>query len=119
METVNEGVTDHFQLSIDVRFKKPVNFPPYFFQKAVENLLENNLQALVGDYPKEILQSFAVSQKEISLSSDEPPRTKKRAMLQRLKQHSMSPESFKKFNEGRKEFRENFVMTDPLRNEET
>jgi hypothetical protein len=117
MENVNEWVTDHFQLSIDVRFKEPVNFPPETIQKAVRSLLENNIQALVGDYPKEILQGFAVSQKKISTS--EPPGTKRRSMLQRLKQHSMSEESLKKFNEGRKEFRDNFIMTDPLRNEDT
>ncbi len=119
METVNEGVTDHFQLSIDVRFNQPVNFHSYSFQKAVESLLENHLEVLVGDSPKDILQGFAVSQQEISNLSNEHLGTKKRAMLQRLKQHSLSPESLKKFNEARKEFRDNFIMTDTLQNDKT
>jgi len=119
METVNQGITDHFQLSIDVRFNEPVNFHSDSFQKAIESLLENHLEVLVGNYHKDILQGFAVSQKEISSSSNEPLGTKKLAMLQRLKQHSMSPESLKKFNEARKEFLENFIMTDTLQNDQT
>ena len=119
METVNEGVTDHFHLSIDVRFNEPVNFHSDSFQRAVESLLENHLEVLVGDSPKNILQGFAVYQKEKSSLSNQPQKTNKRAMLQRLKQHSMSPESLKKFNEARKEFRENFIMTDTLQNEKT
>lgn len=117
MEAVKESITDHIQLSIDIRLNEPVNLNPEYIQEVMKRLITNNPQAWIGNSPEEILQHFAIIPHKVS-----PPiskETSKIKMLQRLKQHSMSPESLKKFNEGRKEFRENFIMKNPFLDEET
>jgi len=118
METINECVTDHLHLSVNIRLMKPiVNVQPECVQEAIKRLFENNPQALVAHSPEEILTNLGISPDKISrtnTSPDKPANQTKRGMLQRLKKHSMSPESLKKFNEGRKVFRDNFVMAEPF-----
>jgi len=118
METINEGVIDHLHLSVNVRLTKPIlNVHQECVQEAVKRLFENNPQALIGNSPEEILTNLGISKDQISrinTSSYESINTTKRGMLQRLKKHSMSPQSLKKFNEGRKVFRDNFVMKEPF-----
>jgi hypothetical protein len=114
METINEGVTDHLHLSVNIRLMKPiVNVRQECVQEAIKRLFENNPQALLGHSPEEILTHLGIPPDKISrtnTSQDKPQETTKQGMLHRLKKHSMSPKSLKKFNEGRKVFRDNFVM---------
>ncbi len=118
METTNESVTDHLHLSVNVRLMEPIiNVHQECVQEAIKRLFENNPQALVGNSPEKILANLGISPNKIShtnTSPDKPQKTTKQSMLQRLKKHSMSAESLKKFNEGRKVFRENFVMKTPF-----
>jgi hypothetical protein len=55
-------------------------------------------------------EKYDIKGDRINTLPDTPPKTTKQGMLQRLKKHAMSPESLKKFDEGRKAFRDNFVM---------
>ncbi len=121
METINEGMTDYLHLSVNVRLTKPiVNVHQECVQEAIKLLFENNPQALVGHSPEDILTNLGLSKDKINRTHTSPPQeTTKRGMLQRLKKHSMSPESLKKFNEGRQVFRDNFVMKEPFLNKET
>ena len=118
METINESVTDHLHLSVNVKLMKPIiNVHQECVQEAIKRLFENNPQALVGNSPEEILANLGISPNKIShtnTSPDEHQKTTTLGMLQRLKKHSMSVESLKKFNEGRKVFRDNFVMKTPF-----
>ncbi|EDN71367.1 hypothetical protein BGP_3564 [Beggiatoa sp. PS] len=90
-----------------------------YVQEAIKKLFENNPQALVGNSPEEILTNLGISQdiSRLNTSKNKPLQTTKQGMLQRLKKHSLSPESLKKFNEGREAFRDNFVMNVPFLNE--
>ncbi len=123
MENISEEIAvkeNYLHLSIDVKIPGTlVNVNQGFIQEAVRILIQNNPQALTGNSPEDVLINLGFSSENMSNANPYKPQKKWGKMLQRLKKHSMSPESLKKFNEGREEFRENFVMTDPLLNEET
>ena len=118
METKTDVGIDHFQFSVNVRLKEPVGLHPEQIKTAVERLISQHSQAFIGNSPDEILQNLVIVPKSINEKVKQSSRDKRRAMLQRLKQHSLSLDELKKFDAGRKEFRENFVMTDPFQNEE-
>ncbi len=79
-------------------------------QKLLFNWEKNNPQALIGNSPEEILTNLGISPDKINPNTSPNNSQKTMEMLQRLKKHSMSPESLQKFDEGRKVFRDNFVM---------
>lgn len=74
-------------------------------EEAIRIIFKNHPQALHANSPEEILKE---------LGFDMPQKGKWTNFIERLEQHTMGEEASLAFDEGREEFRENFVMHPPF-----
>jgi hypothetical protein len=96
------------QLYLSVRLDIPstvVNVNQRYIEEAIRIIFKNHPQALNVNSPEEVLQK---------LGFDTPKKGKWTDFIERLEQHTMGEEAGLAFDEGRKEFRDNFVMTNPF-----
>jgi hypothetical protein len=105
--------TQHLHLVIDINVPETttVDINQESIQEAIRRLFQNNLQALVGDSPEEILFRLGfLTPNESNKSSLQKGKWAK--IVARLEENAMGKEAEKAFNKGRKEFRETFAIGD-------
>jgi hypothetical protein len=96
------------QLALSVKLDIPstvVHVNQRHIEEAIRIIFKNNPQALNVNSPEEVLQK---------LGFDTPQKGKWTDFIERLEQHTMGEEAGLAFDEGRKEFRDHFVMTNPF-----
>jgi len=121
METINKETSQSSQFSLSINIAIPntvVNINQKYVQEAlqqiVNELFRSYPEALNGESPKEIRDRLNIS------SINKPKNTGKwKKFTQGLRQHAMGKEAGEAFDKGRKEFRDNFIMTNPIYNEKT
>ncbi len=110
---------NQFSLSINVAVPNTiVNINKKYVQEALQQIVNelfiNYPEALNAESAEEIRERLNVS------SIHKPKNTGKwKNFTQGLRQHAMGKEAGEAFDKGRKEFRDNFIMTNPISNEKT
>ena len=113
MDNTNEKMSPTNQLCLTVSLYVPspiVNVNLEYIQEAIKMIFKMHPQALEVNSPEEVLQKLGF---EISKPG------KWTNFIERLEPHTMGEEAGKAFDEGRKEFRDHFVMTTPFSHEKT
>jgi len=107
MENITEKTSETLCLSVNLDVPSTVvNVNQEYIQEAIRIIFKNHPQALDVKSPEEVLQK---------LGFDFPTKKGKWTnFIERLEQHAMGKEAGKAFDEGRKEFRDNFVMKNPF-----
>lgn len=121
MENVNKETLQSSQFSLSINVRVPdtiVNINQKYIQEAlqqiVNELFRNHPEALNGNSPAEICERLNI------LSINKPKNTGKwKKFTQGLRQHAMGKEAGEAFDKGRKEFHDNFMITNPFSNEKT
>ena len=108
MNTPLKKQSIHLFIDINIPESTVFDINQTSIQEAIRRLFQNNLQALVGDSPEEILQKLGFSSKR-----NEPATKGKWArVMEEIEQNAMGKEAGKEFDKGRKEFRETFAIGD-------
>jgi hypothetical protein len=122
MENILERTTkQRLHLSVDIEMPPQVKFNQQIVQQTIELLLQNYYQAFDGHSPEQILHNLGIKKNtdllDFSSQSESSSPNKWKKMLQRLQEHSLTPDELKHFNQARQEFRDNFVMRDVATND--
>jgi len=121
MESINKETSANGQFSLSINVRVPdavVNINQKYVQEALQQIVNelfiNHPEALKGDSSEEIRDRL-----NISLVNKPKNTGKWKKFTQGLRQHAMGKEAGEAFDKGRKEFRENFLMTNPFSKEKT
>ena len=119
MENLNKETSPSSQFSLSINVAVPntvVNINQKYVQEALQQIINELFrsypEALKGKSPEEIRE-------KLNISSIPKNTGKWQKFTQGLRQHAMGKEAGEAFDKGRKEFRDNFIMTNPIYNEKT
>jgi hypothetical protein len=123
METINKETSQHHQFDLSINVSVPdttININQKYVQEALEQIINElfrkNPEALKGNSPEEIREKLNIN----GIYSNKPKNTGKwKNFTQGLRQHAMGKEAGEAFDNGRKEFHDNLIMTNPFSNEKT
>ena len=119
MENITNNISlkkQHIQLVVDVNIPETITIDinQEFIQEAVRRLFQNNLQALTGNSPEEILFRLGFHHAQNKTEKPYPQQGKWAKVVARLEKDAMGEEAGKEFDKGRKEFRETFAIGDTI-----
>jgi hypothetical protein len=105
--------TQQIHLAIDINIPETttIDINQESIQEAMRRLLQNNLQALTGNSPEEILLRLGLSAQKAPKESY-PQKGKWAKVVARLEESAMGEKAAQAFDKGRKEFRETFAIGD-------
>ncbi len=102
----------YIHLVIDIPETTDININQESVQEAIQRLFQNNLQALAGNSPEEILLRLGFLSAQNDTNKPYPQKGKWAKIVARLEKSAMGKEAEKEFDKGRKEFRETFAIGD-------
>jgi hypothetical protein len=112
MNTPLKKQSIHLFIDINIPESTVLDINQTSIQEAIRRLFQNNLQALAGDSPEEILQKLGFSSPRNELKNKSATKGKWARIIEQIEQNAMGEEAGKEFDKGRKEFRETFAIGD-------